>query len=219
MRIILLSLVAEGEPRNQIYDISVQILNGLFTYMATVAMPWRCSNAVHVFGCGARTRDNSDGKDLYGFDSQDVWFHIPICHRRNITVILLLNCFCQYFNQATRIVFWSYKLQDHFPGNLWTNLFFVASMLFAAVGALYLVVVEGRVRKLNPGKFKPGPIQQLSAWWKSKRQPDQNSAAAAAAIEMPSRRDILRDQTQNKYGSVLGSSGESVRGGLRMFAL
>ena len=36
------------DPRNGWYNISIQILNILFTYMATVSMPWRCTNAIHL---------------------------------------------------------------------------------------------------------------------------------------------------------------------------
>lgn len=51
-------------PRNEIYNLSIQVLCWLFTYMATVSMPWRCANTVQVFGCGKRK--NSKGLDLYG---------------------------------------------------------------------------------------------------------------------------------------------------------
>ncbi|GKY97702.1 hypothetical protein MPSEU_000728400 [Mayamaea pseudoterrestris] len=213
----------ECEPRNDVYNISVQILNGLFTYMAIVAMPWRCANGLHVFGLGLPPRDNSDGKDLYGIDSPDIWFHVPRRHRRIITTTLLMNCIFQFINQGTRIVFWNYGLQDQYPGNLWTNIFFGSSMLCAAVGALHIVIIEGKVQKRNPELFEPGPIQQFSAWCGRRKQhisEQEPATGPAATIETLPHDDIVQDDlTQNKFGSVLGPSAESVRGGLRMFGL
>jgi hypothetical protein len=225
---MLSSSIFTGEPRNVIYDIAVQFLNVLFTYMATFALPWRVTNFIHVFGWGRPYRDNHDGKDLYGRDSRDVWFHIPLMHRRTISVILLLNCVFQYINQLTRIIFWSYAKQNRFPGNLWTNIFFVLSMLCAGIGAAHLIVIEGRVRRLKPDLFEPGPIQQLQIWWASKQKSAAGSVPSQAnpsisvsegAADVQLSRDVLRDLTQNRQGSVLGLPGEPVRGGLRLFAL
>lgn len=36
-------------PRNWWYNFSIQFLNVLFTYLATISLPWRLSNAVHLF--------------------------------------------------------------------------------------------------------------------------------------------------------------------------
>ena len=109
------------DPRNGWYNISIQILNILFTYMATVSMPWRCTNAIHLFGMGCPMRSNAKGKNLYGLDVNEIWFHVPIARRRGIIIFLLLNCLTQYANQVTRIVYFSYSLQNQSPGNIWTN--------------------------------------------------------------------------------------------------
>jgi len=37
-------------PRNDIYNIMIQILNVYFTYMAIISMPWHCTNLVHRAG-------------------------------------------------------------------------------------------------------------------------------------------------------------------------
>ena len=198
--------------------------------MCTVAMPWRCTNALHAFGWAVPRRDNADGLDLYGRPSRDVWFHLPLRHRRTITVTLLLNVLTQYVNQATRIVFWSYQLQGHFPGNVWTNVFFGLSMLCAAVGAAHLLVAEERVRRDHPQLFEPGPVQQLRDWWSHRQcreppagpEPAPVEAVAPSPLPSPSSswlEEVARDPTQNRRGSVLGPPGEAVRGGLRMFAL
>ena len=109
------------EPRNWWYNFSVQALNVLFTYMVTVSMPWRCTNALHLFGVGCPVRSNAQGKNLYGLDVHDIWFHVPIAKRRWIIVFLLLNCLTQYANQATRIVYHDFESQNEAPGNIWTN--------------------------------------------------------------------------------------------------
>jgi hypothetical protein len=189
--------------------------------MAIVSMPWRCTNAIHVFGCGLPRRDNGKGKNLYGMSSDDVWFHIPLIHRQSITSILLWNCIFQFANQATRIIYWNYGLQSEYPGNLWTNIFFGASMICAAIGALYLTIIENKVRKQNPELFEPGPIQMFTAWWKHRRrrqQPQATDDAADSVSTTSYRREVL-DPTQNLQGPVLGTSAKTVRGGLRMFGL
>lgn len=88
-------------PRNEIYNISIQILCWLFTYGAVIAMPWRCANFVQVCGCGIRKND--PGLDLYGRPSNEVWFHIDLCNRRGILTCLILNCLLQYANQAVSL--------------------------------------------------------------------------------------------------------------------
>lgn len=120
------------QPRNDIYNVAIQVLTAFFTYMATFSMPWRCVNFLHTVGwhcpscCG-----NAPGHDLYGLPTDDVWFHIPTRPRIVILVLLLWNCLFQYANQVSRILFYNYTLQDEFPGTLWTNLFFVSSMACA----------------------------------------------------------------------------------------
>lgn len=86
------------EPRNWWYNWSVQVLTGLFTYMVTVSFPWRLANFWHTVGLGYRK--NTPGLDLYGLPTKDIWFHIPLCRRLWIIIILLLNVFTQYANQV-----------------------------------------------------------------------------------------------------------------------
>lgn len=87
-------------------------------------------------------------------------------------------------------------------------------MLCAAVGALYLTIIENSVRKHNPELFEPGPIQQFTAWWKLRKQ----ERASVHAADRARRQEVL-DPTQNTQGPVLGTSARTVRGGLRLFGL
>jgi len=98
------------EPRNAVYNASIQVLTALFTYMATFSLPWRCANAAHVFGgtLGGHltmNRRNDPGYDLYGLPTNDVWYYMPLSDRRWVVSFLLLNCITQFFNQVTRILF------------------------------------------------------------------------------------------------------------------
>lgn len=115
------------DARNGWYNISIQILNILFTYMATISMPWRCTNAIHLFGVGCPVRSNAKGKNLYGLDVNEIWFHIPTVRKKGIILFLLLNCLTQYANQVTRIIYFSYSLQNKSPGNIWTNGTYISS--------------------------------------------------------------------------------------------
>lgn len=147
------------QPRNDIYNVSIQFLNVFFTYMATVSMPWRATNFIHAAGCGCPRRENAPGHDLYGQISDDVWFHVPLRKRIVILVFLLLNCITQHINQVTRIVYYNYDLQNEFPGNMWTNIFFGASMICAAVGGGLIGYHTGKVRATNPQRFGKGPVE------------------------------------------------------------
>jgi hypothetical protein len=137
----------------------VQFLNGFFTYMATVSMPWRCSNMLHTLGWACPRRERSPGHDLYGQVTDDVWFSVPLRQRAWILQYLLWNCLTQYANQVTRIIYYNYELQNEYPGNLWTNLFFGLSMLCAATGGTLMAYHTGKVRARDPARFGPGPVQ------------------------------------------------------------
>lgn len=151
------------EPRNQIYNVSVQILTGLFTYMATVSMPWRTTNFIQIFGCGIR--NNSRGLDLYGRPTNEIWFHHSWCNRAGIIVCLMLNCLLQYANQATRIIFHTYESQATHPGNKWVNIFFGTSFAFAGIGALWGIICSELLRKQYPGRFGPGGMHIINKYW------------------------------------------------------
>ena len=143
------------EPRNWWYNFSIQFLNVLFTYLATISLPWRISNATHLF---TSKRDCNTGLDLYGRPTEEIWYHISQRKRQGIVMLLILNSLTQYANQATRIVYYSYELQNVSPGNIWTNVFFLASMLCAAVAGFSQLHEELRLRKEHPERFPPGLV-------------------------------------------------------------
>jgi uncharacterized Tic20 family protein len=152
-------------PRNWWYNFSIQFLNVLFTYLATISLPWRLSNAVHLFngsGMGWRNNRSSDaGLDLYGQPTDKIWFHISQTRRRLIIFFLILNSLTQYANQASRIIFYSFELQDVYPGTLWVNLFFALSMMCAAVGGFLQLHAEMKLRNLHPERYPPSPFETL----------------------------------------------------------
>jgi Protein of unknown function (DUF2985) len=153
------------EPRNQVYNISIQFLNILFTYTAIMAMPWRMANFWHLIGLSCPRRSNELGCNLYGLPDPDVWFHIPNRKRLGITVIFLCNCLFQFINHGTRVYFYNYALQDKYPGNVWTSAFFAASFLCAGIAATWLTVESARLRKTFPGKFGLGPMDMVKQCW------------------------------------------------------
>jgi len=149
--------------RNELYIASVQLLNALFTYQAFETVTWRLANFIHASGC-SNHRDNSDGHDLYGRPTKDMWFHVPRKRRIGISVVLLLNCGSQFLNQCSRFYFVSFEEQASYPGMLWTNLFFCLAALFGAVGAFWYVYEEQMlIRAHPPGTFPPGLIQVVQS--------------------------------------------------------
>ena len=90
------------EPRNWWYNLSIQVLNALFTYGVALTMAWRLANAHHL--CCSR-RSCAPGRDLYGRPTDAIWFSLPVGHRRAIVALLLGNTVGQFANQATRVVY------------------------------------------------------------------------------------------------------------------
>ena len=152
-------------PRNWWYNFSIQFLNVLFTYLATISLPWRLSNAAHLIHVSGRYDRSSDaGLDLYGRPTEKIWFHISQSRRRLIVVFLILNSLTQYANQASRIIFYSFELQNVFPGVLWTNLFFALSMMCAAVGGFLQLHAEMLLRRVHPERFPPSLLTTLRVY-------------------------------------------------------
>ena len=151
------------DPRNWWYNFSIQFLNVLFTYLATITLPWRISNAVHLFG---KRRSSKPGLDLYGQPTEEIWYHCRRAKRKVVVVLLLLNSGTQWANQASRIVFYSYELQDSFPGSLWTNIFFVSSMLCAGIAGFAQLHEEMKVRREHQDRFPPGLVDIVKHYLK-----------------------------------------------------
>jgi Protein of unknown function (DUF2985) len=199
------------QPRNDWYNASIQILNILFTYSAIVSMPWRVTNLLHLTTSCPR-RCNDVGYNLYGIsNAPDIWFHIPKGRRLGITIVLLLNAVFQYVNQGTRIYYPNFEVQDRYPGNLWTNVFFFLSFLCAGIAAAWLGMESGRIRKQKPGVFGPGPIETIREYMSRKSRSATVANGDGGATTSPYE-DPTRD---NLHRSVLFED----RGSSRMFAL
>lgn len=171
-------------PRNWWYNFSIQFLNVLFTYLATISLPWRLSNAAHLYNSSSRkyNRSNEVGLDLYGQPTEKIWYHIPQLKRRSIVSFLILNSLTQYANQASRIIFYSFELQKGTKGRLWTNLFFVMSMVCAAVGGFLQLHAELKLRRVHPDKFPPTLFETLGEYTRKRRTREEEGGDHEANI-------------------------------------
>jgi hypothetical protein len=152
--------------RNRGYNITVQILTGLFTYMAAVALPWRCTNFLHLTGLSCPFRNFQAGRNWYGQPTDRIWFHIPRAPRFGITLCMMLSALTQCANQTTRIIYPTYEKQNVSPGNIWTNVFFASSFGFAGMGAAWLELESSRLRRSIPNHpFGPGPLALIKICW------------------------------------------------------
>jgi len=160
------------DPRNDWYNFSIQMLNVFISYMNLVSFPWRCSNFFHITGllqkccCCPSTwccpkRNNAVGCGLYGIPNDpDIWFHIPLNKRLGITCFLLFNNVLQFVNHSMRIRYRTYDLQNTWPGNILTSVFFLSSFSCAGCGASWMFYETGKIRKAHP-EFGPGPIDMI----------------------------------------------------------
>ncbi|KAK1737416.1 hypothetical protein QTG54_011702 [Skeletonema marinoi] len=190
-------------PRNWWYNFSIQFLNVLFTYLATVSLPWRLSNTAHLFnGSGKHNRRSSDaGLDLYGRPTEKIWYHISQSRRRIIVFFLILNSLTQYANQATRIIYYSFELQNVFPGTLWTNLFFMLSMMCAAVAGVLQIHAEMGLRKVHPERFPPTLFETLGEYLTKVRNIRRRTREEGGDEEEPTRDgDVEEDRRKLERG-------------------
>jgi len=189
-------------PRNWWYNFSIQFLNVLFTYLATVSLPWRLSNTAHLFnGSGKHYRSSDAGLDLYGRPTEKIWYHISQSRRRIIVFFLILNSLTQYANQATRIIYYSFELQNVFPGTLWTNLFFMLSMMCAAVAGVLQIHAEMGLRKVHPEKFPPTLFETLGEYLTKVRNIRRRTREEGGDEEEPTRDgDVEEDRRKLERG-------------------
>jgi hypothetical protein len=154
---------AACQPRNWWLNWSIQLLNVNFTFGALVAFPWRIANSWHLWGVACPGRANDDGFDLYGHETEEIWFHIPRSHRRWINAIFMSNAISQFINQATRIVYHTFKTSNEMPGVVLTNLWFIGAFVFAGWGAVYLGSRRRPSERSTPGAG-PTPWGTPSKW-------------------------------------------------------
>ena len=152
---------------NYYANISIQILTAQFSYILALTLPWRLANAHHLW-CSHRA--SSAGLDFYGRPTSGIWFHIKPRQRKVVVLLLNLNAAMQYATQATRFVWSSYDASQTMPGVLWINLTFVLSILCGIGSGIAQGKFEEGVRKNNPGRFPPTPLEFARAVWKRERE-------------------------------------------------
>jgi hypothetical protein len=97
-------------------------------------------------------------------------FHIPPPKRRWVVALLCGNAFFQYATQLCRFAWPSYNDSQTMPGVLWINLTFVCSILCGISSGIMQGAAEGEVRKAEPGRFPPTPIEFALEAWKKERE-------------------------------------------------
>ena len=158
-------------------NVGIQVLNGLFTWSALMGMPWRLSNATHLtyntgkscFALG-KPRSCAVGLDFYGKPTEMIWFNIPPFHRRMIIGILLLGTFSQFTTQTARWIFSTYEEANSPPGHLWCNVSFFMAMGFNLLGALYQLLQERKLRRVEPERFPSGVIDSVAVSYRGWRR-------------------------------------------------
>ena len=66
--------VAKVSPQANYYaNIAIHWLTALFSYITLYTLPWRISNAVHLWGCCCTRRSCEEGFDFYGRPTKGIW--------------------------------------------------------------------------------------------------------------------------------------------------
>lgn len=115
-------------------------------------------------------------------------FHIPPHKRRWIVALLCGNAFFQYATQATRFIWSSYDDSQSMPGVLWINLTFVLSIMCGISSGIWQGCAEGAVRKADPGRFPPTPVDFALEAWKQEREQQRLAREAGDEPQPPSER-------------------------------
>jgi len=152
---LLIGFHKDRDDINWYENLAIQVLTGLFTYGAIISLPWRFSNAHHLW-CSRRS--SQPGRDFYGRPTDAIWFHIPTLHRKAITFILLVGPFAQFANQALRCIYYSYEAAEAEPFLM--LFFFLLSFACMFVGGAYQVLQERRLRQQN-ATFPSGVFEDV----------------------------------------------------------
>jgi Protein of unknown function (DUF2985) len=140
-------------------NISIQALNVVFTYAAIANFPFRCRKLIRLY----RVYDTVE-ITYEGLPSTEILDYVAWIDRRNIWVILILNCVFQFINQLFRIKYHTFELSNNGIAVLWVNLFFVGSFACAMWAPAYQWRAEQRVRR--EGRAPPGeeldPLQKFA---------------------------------------------------------
>jgi len=143
-------------------NISVNILSGLFSYVVSVDMPWRLSNAVHLCG-GAEP-----GSDFYGRQTDCIWFHIPLQTRAWIVFAMLNNAGWQYVHQVLHIIYIDFHESNKMPAIWMLPTTMILSAGGGFVAAVLQIYAETKLRWASPeamARFGPGVVEKVLDFW------------------------------------------------------
>jgi len=205
---------AEGwtvETSTDIGNVCIQILTAQFTYILSLTAPWRLGNLFHLWAkeLGMKRRCNAEGFDLYGRPTTGIWFWIPTRKRKVIVGLLVANLFFQYATQATRVVFPSYADSQSILGAIFINFTFVTSIICGIASGNMQTACEGQVRKENPDKFPPTPMEHALKAWKEAKEKEKEETSMGLK---PKRNSILGAATDAVAGAATRVSRLSMGG-------
>jgi hypothetical protein len=131
-------LTACGDDEHWL-NMTMQLLNPLFTCVALFNLPQRSKRTFDLFGHNLR-RVGKPSSEL-GIDcGGGVMFeHLPWKERLVVLLLLDFNCLFQIANQVTRILYPTYEKSNALPATLWVNVFFGLSLLCGGVAPHYQI--------------------------------------------------------------------------------
>jgi len=193
--IILIGLlkIEDEEYTRMIQNISIQIVNGLFTFAAVLNLPVRLRRLCDLYSTKitsstgpTETDDNPgvmrkvslmlfpSGRDDFLTQSTEAWeqesrfiFERLAWSTKHIIIqALLWNSLFQIINQVFRCIYYSYELADTYPGSMWVNVFFPLAILASVVAAMTQALAENRFREKHDLEKKPNDLKKtLKEFW------------------------------------------------------
>ena len=145
-----------------------QVLSGLFTYVCTIALPWRLANLFHLLA--TRDIEPRDGIDFYCEKSEDIWFNLPWGSRARIILLMMLNVLFQYIHQFFHLIYHTYEdsIKDP-PGSLLLPATMILSAGCGCASGIVQWKAETSLRAREPTRFPPSPFElmtELHRRWK-----------------------------------------------------
>ena len=156
----LCSPVRDCEPRNFWVNACLQIITWVFTFKAVCSLPWRVADYFHARGW---TRRNHElGRNWHGnFDAGNAWYHVDQTTRRRLVALMLAECFFQFLNQGTRVIFMGYASSTTFPGIIWTNCFIFGAMVGGMTSTVGYFRATEKVKRQQPEQFGAAVVDRL----------------------------------------------------------
>jgi len=131
-------------------NVCIHVFTAIFSYINSLAIPWRVSIAHHLW---QTRRDNSPGRDFYGRKTDAQWFHLSVRDRKIIAIGLNLGWVLHWIQQVARWIWSSHEASNLLGPAILINSTFAGSIIFPALAGSRQNKVQKKLASEKPDMF------------------------------------------------------------------